>query len=180
MRRTQSSAPDEYSEKKLRKLEEKMGICFQNQNLLVTALSHRSSEGDPKFSKAENKRLGLVGDSVLDLVLFEHLYNKCHLTRERMDNVRQDLTNNEKLAQIGREMGIKKHLFLPKSVSESTLEESVSLFADSLEALIGAIYLDQGLEKARSFVEKTSSRARNCVDSFTSQLFHIMIFYYSH
>ncbi|MCW3991767.1 MAG: hypothetical protein NWE79_03595 [Candidatus Bathyarchaeota archaeon] len=154
MRRTQSSAPDEYSEKKLRELEEKLGICFQNQNLLVTALSHRSSEGDPRFSKAENKRLGLVGASVLDLVLFEHLYNKCQLTRERMDNVRQDLTNNEKLAQIGREMGIKKHLFLPKSVGESTLEESVSIFADSLEALIGAIYLDQGLEKARSFVEK--------------------------
>jgi len=140
-----------YSQNNLQELEDRIGISFCKKHYLITALSHRSPKGDPLFSKKENKKLALIGDALIDLVVFSSLYPK--VTTGKMDDTRQTLATNPKLNTVIRQLGLEKYLFLEDSVDEFILKQSKSLGADTIEALTGAIFLDQGFETAKTFVQ---------------------------
>ena len=142
-----------YTEKQLNKLEETLQINFKDKSLLIKALSHRSRWGSILTSKDENKRLGLIGDKLIDLVLFEKLYRDGASLRV-MDDTRQNTSIGPKLNVVARNIGLEPYLFLNEGTEDRVVKESRSLFEDSLEALIGALYLDKGFEEAVGFVKK--------------------------
>jgi ribonuclease-3 len=142
-----------YTEKQLGKLEGALQINFQDKSLLVKALSHRSPLGNLLTSKDENKRLGLIGDKLIDLVLFEKLYRD-GASLKAMDDTRQNTSIGPKLNVIARNIGLEPYLFLSDGTKDRVVKESQSLFEDSLEALVGALYLDKGFEEAVGFVKK--------------------------
>jgi ribonuclease-3 len=142
-----------YTEKQLGKFEETLQIHFKDKSLLITALSHKSSLGNPLTSKDENRRLGLIGDKLIDLVLFENLYRD-GTGLKAMDDARQNASIGPKLNVIARNIGLEPYLFLNDGTEDRVVKESQSLFEDSLEALVGAVYLDRGFAEAVGFVKK--------------------------
>lgn len=146
------TAQEAYSEKNLHRLETLLGIEFRNKTYLVTSLSHRSSTGDLLFSKEENKKLALIGDALIDLVVFSFLYP--NVTPEIMDGVRQTLATNPKLNTVAKRLGLQGYMFLEDSVNEVILNQSISFGADTVEALTGAIFMDRCFEAASKFVKE--------------------------
>ena len=142
-----------YSQKDLQTLEDSLGVNFCKKHLLITSLSHRSPRGDQLFSKKENKKLGLIGDSLIDLLLFEHNYKK-KISLGEMDDERQEVAINLHLDKVAKDLGITNYLFLDGGANEKTVQESHKLGSDSLEALVGALYIEKGFVAAKSFVEK--------------------------
>jgi ribonuclease-3 len=142
-----------YAEKQLGKLEETIKINFKDKSLLIKALSHRSPLGNSLTSKDENRRLGLIGDKLIDLVLFENLYRKGSSLKE-MDDARQSTSIGPKLSAIGRNLGLEQYMFFNEGTENHVIKESQSLFEDSFEAIVGALYLDRGFMKAVGFVKR--------------------------
>lgn len=142
-------------EKSLGKLEKILEVHFKNQNLLKIALTHRSYLNEhPEFLKEHNERLEFLGDSVLELLVSEYLYEKFQKPEGEMTNLRAALVNSEILGKIAKKLKIEDYLFLSKGEAKDINRARMALLANALEAIIGAIYLDQGMEKARSFVKK--------------------------
>jgi ribonuclease-3 len=116
------------------------------------ALTH-SSHGFPN-----NQRLAVLGDRVLSFIIAEHLYHKHpDFEKGRLDHERQNLDANSNLARIAREMGFAKPMVFGKSYQDLGIEKIESKereMAEVFEALFGAIYIQQGLEKAREIALK--------------------------
>jgi ribonuclease-3 len=141
-----------YTEKNLGEFEEKFGLHFIDKALLVTALSHRSPLGFSLTSKDEMRRLALMGDKIIDLLLFRVLYDR-KTTLKDMNDARR-YTENTELDKIADRLGFEKYLFLEDSVDEKIREKSVSFGSDSLEAVVGAIFIDSGFNTTQQFVDK--------------------------
>src|SRR3989344_8896206 len=129
---------------------------FKNKQLLSLAFTHRSYLNESKEAIESNERLEFLGDSILSLVVSEYLYKNYPAFNEgKLTNLRALLVNTKNLAENARKLEFGKLLKLSKGEEESKGRENQSLLADSFEALIGAIYLDQGTSVARSFIEST-------------------------
>lgn len=137
-------------------LEAKLGFAFLNQSLLQQALVHRSYLNEHHdFAVGHNERLEFLGDAVLELVVTEYLYTHFANPEGEMTNWRAALVNSVMLAQYGRELGLEEFLYLSRGESQDTQKKArMYILADAFEALIGAIYLDQGYERARLFIEE--------------------------
>lgn len=135
-------------------LETKLQIKFQNPAILRNALVHRSYLNEKKEEKPEsNERLEFLGDSVLSLVTSQYLYQKYpHHPEGLLTNYRSSLVKTQTLAKVAQELDLGKFLFLSKGEEESGGRENLSLLADTLEAIIGAIYLDQGFLSCQNFI----------------------------
>ena len=135
-----------------RRLAERIGHHFVRPELLGQALAHRSwcsEEG----GRASNERLEFLGDAVLGLVVAEHTYlTHPDLTDGALSKVRASVVNAHVLADIALELGIPDHLRLGKGEDASGGRAKVSILADTMEAVIGAVYLDAGLDAARDLV----------------------------
>jgi len=142
-----------YTEKQLGKLEETLKTNFKDKSLLIRALSHKSPLGNPLTSKDENKRLGLIGDKLIDLVLFEKLHRE-GASLKVMDDTRQSTSRGLKLNAIARNLGLEQYLYLNDGTEDRVIKESQSLFEDSFEAIVGALYLDRGFVEAVGFVKR--------------------------
>ena len=131
--------------------EQKLGICFNNKNLLKAALKHPSYAFREKPSLFE--RLEFLGDRVLSLVIAEILYRLFPKAEEGVLSQRQTLlVRKEFLAQKGIEWGIPSVLKVSKThQGETTLSQN--MIADAVEALLGAFYLDQGLDNTKIFIQ---------------------------
>lgn len=127
---------------------------FKNENLLKTALTHRSALNEHKNEASEsNERLEYLGDAVLELITTEFLYTTMPDAPEgKMTAIRSALVKTTTLSQVGKELGLGKLLFLSKGEEISGGRENEALTANTVEAVIGAIYLDQGLTAARDFI----------------------------
>ncbi len=141
------------------KLEKKIGIKFRNGDLLKQAVVHRSYINEhPQFELGHNERLEFLGDAVLEIIVTEFLFNNYPQTPEGdLTNWRASLVNAKMLAVIAHEINLEKYLYL--SHGEAKDENSKArqyILANAVEALIGAIYLDQGIEPAQKFVTKFS------------------------
>ena len=130
-----------------RSLEERLGYRFSNDQLLVTALTHRSA------GPAHNERLEFLGDAVLDLVVADRLFHDRPQSDEGdLSRARARLVRKETLAQVARQIGLGDWLVLGSGEAGSGGHRRSSTLADALEALIGAVYLDGGLAPARQLV----------------------------
>lgn len=133
-------------------LEDRIGHTFSQPSLLKLALTHRSvSSEDP--SRNDNERLEFLGDAVLQLVVTDLLYETYpHLAEGQMAKVRAAVVSRSALAEVATEIEVGPDLELAPSEDATGGREKDSILADSVEAIIGAVYLDGGLEAARKMV----------------------------
>lgn len=137
-------------------LEKKIGISFQNKDLLVQAFCHRSYLNEhPKFHLSHNERLEFLGDAVLELAVTEHLYQRFPEKNEgELTSWRAALVNSKTLAKIAEKLGFNDFLLLSKGEEKEKGRARATILANTFEALIGAIYLDSGYKKCQEFLEK--------------------------
>lgn len=132
------------SSQTLSRLERKLGHTFGNQDLMVLALTHRS------FAGRNNERLEFLGDAILNFVAGEALFERFPQAREgQLSRLRARLVKGETLARLARGFDLGEYLRLGSGELKSGGFRRESILADALEALIGAIYLDAGMDVAR-------------------------------
>jgi ribonuclease-3 len=137
-------------------LEKNLGLEFKNRDLLIEAFCHRSYLNEhPDFYLPHNERLEFLGDAVLELIVTEYLYKKYPEKNEgELTNWRAALVNAKILGELAKDLGFNDFLLLSKGEEKETGKARLYILANTFEALIGAIYLDQGYEVAKNFVEK--------------------------
>lgn len=134
---------------------EKLGFEFKDINLLITALTHRSYVNEHKQSaKEHNERLEFLGDAVLELVTSDFLYRNYDEPEGIMTAWRSALVRTESIGASGEELGYGPLVRLSKGEKHGSERAHAVILADCFEAVIGAIYLDQGYETAKAFIEK--------------------------
>ncbi|MBQ2638008.1 ribonuclease III [Candidatus Saccharibacteria bacterium] len=134
---------------------EKLGFEFNDINLLVTALTHRSYVNEHKKSHIDhNERLEFLGDAVLELVSSDFLFRNYDEPEGIMTSWRAALVRTESIGAAGEALGYAPLVRLSKGEKHGTDRAHAVILADCFEAVIGAIYLDQGYPAAKSFIEK--------------------------
>lgn len=134
---------------------EKLGFEFHDINLLITALTHRSYVNEHKQSvKEHNERLEFLGDAVLELVTSDFLYRNYSEPEGIMTAWRSALVRTESIGESGEELGYEPLVRLSKGEKHGSSRAHAVILADCFEAVIGAIYLDQGYDTAREFIAK--------------------------
>lgn len=134
---------------------EKLGFEFKNPELLVTALTHRSYVNEHKQSaKEHNERLEFLGDAVLELVTSDFLYRNYDEPEGIMTAWRSALVRTESIGESGEDLGYEPLVRLSKGEKHGSSRAHAVILADCFEAVIGAIYLDQGYDVARDFIAK--------------------------
>jgi ribonuclease III len=140
---------------KIKELAERLGIQFDDFSLLLRALTHRSYLNENVGPALEdNERLEFLGDAVLDFVVGAYLYHHYpEMAEGELTALRAALVRAETLADFARELDIGHHMRLGYGEAESGGRERVPALSATFEAVVGAIYLDQGLEAVESWVE---------------------------
>ena len=134
-------------------LEEKIKTNFKDKNLLLQALTHRSYINEnPKWPLDHNERLEFLGDAVLELVVTEHLYRTYPNPEGELTNWRAALVNAVMLADISKVFDLNEYILLSRGEAKDTGRARQYILANAMEAVIGAIYLDQGYEKSAEFI----------------------------
>ncbi len=143
-------------EKTFSELEKEIGIQFKNKDLLIQSFCHRSYLNEnPDFYLGQNERLEFLGDAVLELVVTEYLYiNYPDHAEGELTSWRAALVNSKTLGEIAGELNFNKYLLLSNGEKREKGKAKLYILANTFEAIIGAIYLDQGYEKATEFIEK--------------------------
>ena len=137
-------------------LENALGITFADPTLLETALTHRSYLNEHRSVKAHNERLEFLGDAVLELVSTDLLYRRYPEEDEgRLTAYRAALVNTWSLAETAEGLSVGNYLRLSKGEAKDTGRARQVILANTYEALIGAIYLDQGYDAANAFITRT-------------------------
>lgn len=129
---------------------------FNQPDLLITALTHRSALNEHISSaKESNERLEYLGDAVLELITTDFLYHQLPDAQEgKLTAIRSALVKTTTLAEVGRKLGLGEKLFLSHGEESCGGRTNEALLADTVEAVIGALYLDQGLLVAKEFVSQ--------------------------
>ena len=141
--------------KDLSALEKKLGTKFKNRDLLAQSLTHRSYLNEnPDFKLDHNERLEFLGDAVLQVVATEYLFAKYPNPEGELTNWRAALVNAKKLAEVAENVGLNDFVLLSRGEAKDTGRARQYILANALEALIGAMYLDQGIGSVKVFVEK--------------------------
>jgi ribonuclease-3 len=134
---------------------EKLGGKFNNPELLVTALTHRSYLNEHKKSvKEHNERLEFLGDAVLELVVTEFLYKTYSEPEGILTNWRSALVRTESISAASERLGFNEYLRLSRGEKRGSERARQQILANCFEAIIGAIYLDQGYDAAAVFITK--------------------------
>lgn len=134
---------------------EQLGFDFHDINLLITALTHRSYVNEHRESvKEHNERLEFLGDAVLELVSSDFLYRNYDEPEGIMTAWRSALVRTESIGAAGEELGYEPLVRLSKGEKRGSERAHAVILADCFEAVIGAIYLDQGYDAARDFIAK--------------------------
>jgi ribonuclease-3 len=139
---------------KLEKLQDTLGITFNDYSILQQALVHGSYlHENPDFALPSNERLEFLGDSLLGFVIAEKLYNDFpDLAEGGMTKLRAALVRKETLARLAGELGLGDYLYMGCGEESSGGRTKQSILASTLESLIGAVLLDQGFDPCRAFV----------------------------
>lgn len=144
-------------DKDFSQFEKKLGIIFNNKNLLIQAFIHRSYINEnTKHNLSHNERLEFLGDAVLELASTTYLYHKYpDLAEGELTAYRAALVNTKSISEIAKSLDFNDYLFLSKGESKDFGKARLSILADTYEAFIGAVFLDKGYEQAESFITKT-------------------------
>jgi len=145
----------------LKELEAALGHAFSNPELLLCAVTHSSfanqraqmDAGEKKSAPADNERLEYLGDAVLGLVVAEALFALHPEWREgELTRIRSGLVSRQHMAQVAESIELGKHLRLSRGEERSGLRRSGTVLSNTMEAVMGALFLDGGLEPVRQFV----------------------------
>ena len=140
---------------KLQELEDKIGVKFNNHDLLLQALTHRSYINEnTKWHLDHNERLEFLGDAVLELVVTEYLYNNYPNPEGDLTNWRAALVNSVMLAKVSSKFDLNNYILLSRGEARDTGRARQYILANAIEAVIGAVYLDRGYESADGFIKK--------------------------
>lgn len=121
----------------------------------VSAFTHRSYLNEHRgFELPHNERLEFLGDAVLELIATEHLYKNYDHPEGELTNFRSALVNYKILSEIARRIGLEKYLLMSRGEAKDTGRARQVILANTIEALIGALYLDLGYEACRTFITK--------------------------
>jgi ribonuclease-3 len=129
-------------------------IKFNNSKLLLTALTHRSSLNEQTGAKSSYERLEFLGDAVLELVVSNYLF--LHYPKHpegALTHLRANLVQTKTLAAAALKLKLDQYIILSKGEHRSGGDHNPSLLADCFEAVVGAVYLDQGIEVAKKFID---------------------------
>ncbi len=145
-----------------KELEAALGHEFSRPELLVRALTHRSlahelaqADGSEESAQADNERLEFLGDAVLGLVVGEALFTWHPEWHEgELTRIRSGLVSRQHMAQVAEEIGLGKHLRLSRGEERSGLRRKSTVLSNTMEAVMGALFLDGGLEPVRAFVRR--------------------------
>lgn len=140
-------------QKALSEFQTRIGVSFNDVDLLRTAFTHRSYVNESNMPLEHNERLEFLGDAVLELVVTDYIFKHYPETPEGMLTAyRAALVNTSMLASVAESLAMHEPLFLSRGEAKDLERARTSLLANTLEAVIGALYLDQGYETARQFV----------------------------
>lgn len=129
---------------------------FKNEALLVEAFTHRSYLNEAKAKVASNERLEFLGDAVLEILVSEYLFQRFPEYPEgKLTLLRSSIVRTETLARAAHALDLGNRLRLSRGEEEHGGRTNESILANTYEAVIGALYLDQGLGKVKTFLEKT-------------------------
>lgn len=143
-------------------LETALGYSFENRSLLELALTHRS------FGARNNERLEFLGDSVLGTSVSSLLFHRfAKLDEGDLSRVRANLVKQAALAEIAQTLGLSQHLRLGEGELKSGGFRRPSILADTLEAILGAVYLDGGFEKAKTVIHQLYEPVLKSIDPKT-------------
>jgi ribonuclease-3 len=154
--------------KDLSSLEKRLGMTFRDRDLLTQAFVHRSYLNEhPSFKHGHNERLEFLGDAVLELVVTEYLYRNFPNPEGEMTNWRAALVNAVMLADIAKDLELEQYLYLSHGESKDTASKArMYILANVMESLIGAIYLDLGMEAATKMIaDHVLSRLPNILEN---------------
>lgn len=173
------SSGKEFSRKRRKSLEKICGIKLGNQAIYVEALTHRSVLDGERYL-ISNERLEFLGDSILNFIVAEHLFKSFPLKDEGfLTKVRANFVNKNTLYEVADSMNLFDLIFVNRELVSSDYLGKKSLLADTLEAIIGAIFIDAGFEKTSQFVkEKVIDKVENSGihlidENFKSQLLEL-------
>lgn len=143
-----------YNKNNLQVLENTLDVNFNNKKLLIRALTHKSFPNEnPDLNLKNNERMEFLGDAVLDLSMSSYLFKKFPDYPEgKLAKMKATLVSAPILADIAQKIKLYKFIRLGKGEEMTGGRERNSILADAMEAVIGAIYLDQGLEMADRFI----------------------------
>lgn len=136
--------------------EETLGLKFNNIELLMTAFTHRSYVNEHKKSVSEhNERLEFLGDAVLELVVTDFLYSNHTEPEGILTNWRSALVRTESIGAAAQKLGFESMLRLSRGEKHGSERARLQIHANAYEAVVGAIYIDLGYEKAQEFIKNT-------------------------
>lgn len=134
----------------LEKFEEKIGYKFKDKNLLKRALTHKSLK-----HILNNERLEFLGDAVMDLIVGEYLFNKFKGTNEgELSKLRAALVNEKSFSKLAKSINLGENIFLSSAEENNNGRKKDSITSDAFEAIMGAIYLESGLETCKEIAMK--------------------------
>lgn len=147
-----NEAPD--IEKKLESLEKIVGVTFSDRMHLLTAVTHRSYLNEHREATQDhNERYEFLGDAVLELIITDFLFHKYPEKPEGdLTSIRAALVNTTSLSDVSTKLAINDYLLLSKGEERDTGRARQYILANAFEALVGAVYLDQGYEAAKQFI----------------------------
>lgn len=131
-------------------------VEFKDIGLLITSFTHRSYVNEhKKTAKEHNERLEFLGDAVLELAVTEYLYNNFPEPEGILTNWRSALVRTESISAAADTAGFEPYLRLSKGEKRGTDRARAQILANCYESVVGALYLDQGYEPSRKFIDKT-------------------------
>ncbi len=136
-------------------VQEELGVTFKDEALLRQAFTHRSYLNEnPEKGLEHNERLEFLGDAVLELVVTEHLYVTYKNPEGELTSWRAALVNTQTMGQVADILHFNNYLLLSRGESKDTGRARQAILANTLEAVIGALYLDQGYDAAAVFIQR--------------------------
>ena len=140
-------------------LETKLNYKFNNIELLKNALVHSSYANEVRGNTHSNERLEFLGDSVLSIIVADHIYHKYpNMPEGELTRLRASLVCEKSLCALSRELGIGEYLLLGRGEDKNGGRERDSILADAFEAVLAAIYLDGGMDAAKTHIMNTVLR----------------------
>ncbi|MBP1680295.1 MAG: ribonuclease [Proteobacteria bacterium] len=132
-------------QKRLEALQKRLGYQFKDQDLIIEALTHKSSK-----QPYNNERLEFLGDAVLDLIVGEYLYHEfTEVAEGELSKLRASLVNEKSFEKLARLLHLGEYIYISLAEENNNGREKPSLLSNAFEAIIGALYLEAGLEKAK-------------------------------
>lgn len=139
----------------LSKLQQQLNLKFNNEDLLFQSLVHRSYLNEDKSLKNSNERIEFLGDAILEAWISDYLYkNFPQYPEGPLTNLRALSVCTQNLALICKEIGLNDFVLLSKGEERNKGRDNPSILADSFEALVGALYLDQGFTAVSAFLDR--------------------------